>query len=108
MTQPLAAALAASFIIIKSDAVHTRTIPARGERAKMEFREQKAAIEKGEDFPVPFNIQLDDDQRPYPPGRYALDLASVEVNEYGGLKMARRVKLLGPLADDAASKARAA
>lgn len=91
-------------IVIRSDAVHTRTIPARGDRAQINFREQKAAIEKGEDFPVPFNVQLDDDQRPYPPGRYQLDLASVEVNEYGGLKMARRVRLIGPLIDEPKAK----
>lgn len=94
----------ASCILVKSDAVHTRTIPARGDRASISFREQKAAIETGEDFPQPFNIQLADDQRPYPPGRYLLDLASLEVNEYGGLKVGRRVKLLGPLVAAADAK----
>lgn len=102
MTNPLAQAIAC--IIIKSDAVHTREIPARGDRAKITFREQKAAIEKGEDFPVPFNVQLADDQRPYPPGRYSLDLASLEVNEYGSLKMGRRVALV-PLPAAVAAKA---
>ncbi|UNK44018.1 G5P family DNA-binding protein [Luteimonas sp. S4-F44] len=86
-----------SHIIVKSDAVLTRTIPARGDRKEIHFREQKAAIDSGEDFPLPFNVQLDDDQRPYPPGLYQLDLASVEVNEYGGLKFGRRVRLVGPL-----------
>lgn len=85
-----------SHIIVKSDAVNTRTIPARGDRASINFREQKAAIEVGEDFPLPFNIQLDDDQRPYPPGVYQICLSSVEVNQYGGLVMRRRVKLVGP------------
>lgn len=94
----------AAFIIIKSDAVHTRTIPARGDRAQISFREQKAAIETGEDFPQPFNVQLADDQRPYPPGRYTLDLASLEVNEYGSLKLARRINLV-PLPVAAATKA---
>lgn len=93
-----------AYITIKSDAVHTREIPARGDRAKIAFREQKAAIEKGEDFPVPFNIQLADDQRPYPPGRYTLDLASLEVNEYSSLKLARRINLI-PLASGAAAPA---
>lgn len=83
-----------SHIIVKSDAVNTRTIPARGDRAAINFREQKAAIETGEDFPQPFNVQLDDDQRPYPPGSYQLCLTSVEVNQYGGLAMRRRVKLV--------------
>lgn len=85
-----------SHIVIKSDAVRTRTIPARGERAAINFREQKAAIESGEDFPMPFNVQLDDDQRPYAPGLYDLDLGSIQVNQYGSLTMGRRVKLIGP------------
>lgn len=84
-------------ILVKSDAVHTRTIPARGDRASISFREQRAAIERGEDFPQPFNIQLADDQSPYKPGRYTLDLSSLEVNEYGGLRLSRRVRLV-PLA----------
>lgn len=83
-----------SHIIVKSDAVATRTIPARGDRKEINFREQKAAIESGEDFPQPFNVQLDDDQRPYPPGHYQIDLGSIEVNEYGGLKFGRRVRLI--------------
>lgn len=83
-----------SYIIVKSDAVQTRTIPAKGDRAAMHFREQKAAVETGEDFPQPFNISLEDDQRPYPPGAYQLCLSSVEVNQYGGLAMRRRVKLV--------------
>lgn len=89
-----------SYILIKSDAVHTRTIPARGDRASISFREQRAAIERGEDFPQPFNIQLADDQGPYPPGRYTLDLSCLEVNEYGGLRLSRRVRLV-PLATPA-------
>lgn len=89
-----------SHIIIKSDAVQSRVIPARGDRKEITFREQKAAIEDGEDFPRPFNVQLDDDQRPYPPGVYQLNLSSVEVNEYGGLKFGRRVRLVGPLLNE--------
>lgn len=83
-----------SYILIKSDAVHTRTIPARGDRASISFREQRAAIERGEDFPVPFNLPLAEDQPPYKPGRYALDLSSLEVNEYGNLRLGRRVRLV--------------
>lgn len=81
-------------IVVKSDAVETRRIPAKGDRKEIAFREQKAAIETGEDFPQPFNITLDDDQRPYPPGLYQLDLSSIEVNEWKGLKFGRRVKLV--------------
>lgn len=81
-------------IVVKSDAVETRRIPAKGDRKEIAFREQKAAIETGEDFPQPFNITLDDDQRPYPPGLYHLDLSSIEVNEYKGLKFGRRVRLV--------------
>lgn len=84
-------------IVVKSDAVETRRIPAKGDRKEIAFREQKAAIETGEDFPQPFNITLDDDQRPYVPGIYHLDLSCVEVNEYKGLKFGRRVRLVGPL-----------
>lgn len=83
-----------AYIIVVSDAVHTRRIPARGDRAEITFREQRAAIERGEDFPQPFNVQLADDQPPYKPGRYTLDLSSLEVNEYGGLRLGRRVRLV--------------
>jgi hypothetical protein len=91
-------------IVVKSDAVETRNIPARGERKSMTFREQRAAIETGDDFPQPFSITLDDDQRPYAPGLYQLDLSSLEVNEYKGLKVGRCVRLFGPISAAPVSK----
>lgn len=92
-SNPLANPTTDFFIVVKTDAVHPRTIPARGDRAAMHFREQRAAIEKGQDFPVPFNLQLAEDQRPYPPGRYTLDLSCVKVNKYEGLEFDRRISL---------------
>lgn len=81
-------------IIVKSGSAVGRTIPARGDRAAITFKEQQAAIECGEDFPQPFKINLAEDQPPYPPGEYLLDVSSLQVNEYGGLKMARRIALV--------------
>ena len=55
-------------IIIKSGTATPRAIK-RKDGTQVIFNEQKAAIEKGEDFPVPFTISLGDGQPPYPPGR---------------------------------------
>ena len=81
-------------IIVNSANSAVRTIPARGDRAKIQFNEQTCAIETGEEFPRPFRISLDDDQKPYPPGRYYIDPASFVVNKFDSLEMGRRIKLL--------------
>ena len=83
-------------IIIKSGSAVGRTIPARGDRAAITFKEQSAAIECGEDFPKPFKITLADDQPPYPPGDYIVDPSSFQVGKYDNLEVSRRV-LLVPL-----------
>lgn len=82
-----------SHIVIKSGTATPRTIK-RKDGTAMVFREQRAAIEAGEDFPRPFTINLDDDQSPYPPGNYNLDPACLEVGDFDSLKIGRRVKLL--------------
>lgn len=83
----------ANCIVIKTAASAVRTITKR-DGTKVQFNEQTAALEVGEDFPKPFKFTLDDNQQPYPPGRYMLDPASLEVGDYDALKVGRRVKLL--------------
>lgn len=80
-------------IIIKSANSAVRTVP-RKDGTKMQFNEQTAAIESGDEFPRPFKITLDDDQKPYPPGRYYVDPASYVVNKWDGLEFGRRMKLI--------------
>ncbi|MGN7725121.1 single-stranded DNA-binding protein [Luteimonas sp. 22616] len=79
-------------IVIKSGTATPR-IMKRKDGTQVVFKEQSAAIEKGEDFPVPFTINLGDDQPPYPPGRYSLDVSSLEVGDFKSLKVGRRVYL---------------
>ncbi len=80
-------------IIIKSGTATPRVIK-RKDGTQVIFNEQKAAIEKGEDFPVPFTISLGDGQPPYPPGRYLLDVSSLEVGDFDALKVSRRIALV--------------
>lgn len=80
-------------IIIKSGVALPRAIK-RKDGTQMIFTEQKAAIETGEDFPKPFTINLQDGQPPYPPGLYLLDPVSLEVGDFDGLKVARRIVLI--------------
>lgn len=80
-------------IIIKSGTATPRAIK-RKDGTQVIFNEQKAAIEKGEDFPVPFTISLGDGQPPYPPGRYLLDVSSLEVGDFDALKVSRRIALV--------------
>lgn len=79
-------------IIVKSANSAVRTIR-KQDGTKVQFNEQVCAIECGEEFPRPFKITLDDDQKPYPPGVYYVDPVSFTVNKYDGLDMGRRVKL---------------
>lgn len=81
-------------IVVKSANSAVRTIPAREGRAKIQFNEQVCAIETGEEFPRPFRISLDDEQKPYAPGYYYVDPASFVVNKYDSLELGRRIKLL--------------
>ncbi|WP_448673332.1 single-stranded DNA-binding protein [Pseudoxanthomonas mexicana] len=80
-------------IIIKSGTATPRAIK-RKDGTQVIFNEQKAAIEKGEDFPVPFTISLGDGQPPYPPGSYLLDVSSLEVGDFDALKVSRRIALV--------------
>ncbi|MET4727143.1 hypothetical protein ABIE09_000937 [Lysobacter enzymogenes] len=80
-------------IIIKSQNSAVRTVP-RKDGTKMHFNEQSCAIDCGDEFPRPFKINLDDEQKPYPPGTYYVDPSSFEVNKFGSLEMGRRVKLV--------------
>ena len=80
-------------IIIKSGTATPRAIK-RKDGTQVIFNEQKAAIEKGEDFPVPFTISLGDGEPPYPPGRYLLDVSSLEVGDFDALKVSRRIALV--------------
>ena len=88
-------------IIVRSINTSVKTIPARGDRAQMQFTEQTAAIDVGEEFPRPFKLTLEPDQKPYAPGHYCIDPASLVVNKYDALELGRRIKLL-PLPTPAA------
>lgn len=79
-------------IIVKTANSAVRTIN-RKDGTKVQFNEQTAALECGEEFPRPFKFTLDDDQKPYPPGAYYIDPSSFTVNKYDSLEMGRRVKL---------------
>lgn len=81
---------------VMTDQVETRSFPAREGKAAVHFREQKAAILRPGDFPLPFKLTLDDDQQPYKPGTYELCPSSLESNKYGGLDFGRRIRLLTP------------
>jgi len=80
-------------IIIKSGTATPRVIK-RKDGTQVVFKEQRAAIETGEDFPKPFTINLGDDQPPYPPGKYLLDVSSLEVGDFESLKVSRRIHLI--------------
>lgn len=91
-------------IIIKTGTAHPRAIK-RKDGTQVIFNEQKAAIECGEDFPRPFTINLGDGQPPYPPGKYLLDVSSLEVGDFDALKVGRRIALVPiPAATAAAVK----
>lgn len=81
---------------IISENIAVRSFPARDGKAATVFREQKAAIVRPGDFPLPFTIGLDDDQQPYKVGLYDLCPSSLQNNKYGGLEFGRRIRLLTP------------
>ncbi len=82
-----------------TDAVETRSFPAREGKAAVSFREQKAAVIREGDFPLPFKLTLDDDQRPYIPGIYQISPESLESGKFGGLEFGRRIRLVPDLGD---------
>jgi hypothetical protein len=79
---------------IMSSMVNVRSFPARDGKAAMHFREQKAAVVRPNDFPLPFPLSLDEDQPPYSEGFYEIDPASLQLNKFGGLEFGRRIKLI--------------
>lgn len=81
--------------LVMSTAVSTRSFPSREGKPAMNFREQKAAVERPGDFPLPFSISLDEDQNAYPVGEYDIDPSSLQLNKFGGLEFGRRIKLTG-------------
>lgn len=81
---------------ILSETFAVRSFPARDGKAAVNFREQKAAVIRDNDFPLPFIIGLDDDQQPYKVGTYELCPTSLQNNKFGGLEFGRRVRLLTP------------
>lgn len=80
-------------IIIKTAAATIKKIERNG-KPTLYFNEQSAALEVGNDFPKPFKLTLGEGEQPYPPGRYTLDLASLDVGDYEALKVGRNVKLV--------------
>lgn len=88
---------------IISTETSSRSFPAKEGRAEIKFKEQKAAILRNGDFPLPFKFTLDEDQPAYPVGTYELCPTSLESGQYGGLEFGRRIVLIrednNPLAD---------
>lgn len=80
-------------IVIKTQAATIKKIERAG-KPTLIFNEQSAAIETGDDFPKPFKLTLGDGEQPYPPGRYMLDVASLDVGDFQALKVGRSVKLI--------------
>lgn len=80
-------------IIIKTAAATIKKIERNG-KPTLYFNEQSAALEVGNDFPKPFKLTLGEGEQPYAPGRYTLDLASLDVGDYEALKVGRNVKLV--------------
>ncbi|WP_238988319.1 G5P family DNA-binding protein [Xanthomonas albilineans] len=85
-----------------SSVINVRSFPAKEGRAAMHFREQKAAVIRPDDFPLPFPLTLDDDQPPYQEGFYEIDPSSLQLNKFGGLEFGRRIKLIREAARPAA------
>lgn len=82
-----------NLILVKSANSVVKTVR-RKEGSDLHFNEQTCAIETGDEFPRPFKLTLDDDQKPYPPGHYMVDPSSFVVNKYDSLELGRRVKLI--------------
>ena len=78
---------------VLSTEIETRTIPAKEGRAELTFRQQKAAVLRPNDFPLPFKLTLEPDQEPYQPGTYDLSETSLTADEYGALGFSRRIVL---------------
>jgi hypothetical protein len=92
-------------IVVASDKVVPRTITSNKTKNEITFREQRAALAiDGEDFPHPFNINLDKDQPPYPPGKYTLDASCLRVGDFEQLQIGR-LKLLPLVASAPAARA---
>lgn len=66
-------------ILIRSTAVNERVIRTKDGRT-ITFREQKAALDDGGDFPQPFVINLEDRQGPYAVGEYQVNPSSFYVD----------------------------
>ncbi len=51
------------------------------------IRKQQAFVFRpGEQYPDRFQVRLQDDQQPYAPGHYVVDMSSVRVSRYGDLE----------------------
>jgi len=78
--------------ILNGDVI-ARTLPARDGKPSLTFRNQKAAILRPDDFPLPFDLALEENQQPYQKGVYDLCPSSFESGKYGGLQFGRRIKI---------------
>lgn len=92
---------------ILTESVSVRSFPARDGKAAVNFTEQKAAVIRDGDFPLPFTIGLDEGQQPYKVGTYELCPTSLQSGKFGGLEFGRRIKLLTPSPTPGAAPVRA-
>ena len=81
-------------VIIINNGTSKPRVMKRKDGTQVIFNEQRAAIERGEDFPLPFTINLQEGQAPYPAGRYLLDPASLEVGDFDSLRLGRKIELV--------------
>lgn len=84
-------------IVVKSSTINVKKIERAGKPTLL-FNEQSAAIDNGGDFPKPFKFSLAHGENAYPPGRYLLDVASLDVGDFDSLVMGRNLKLV-PIPD---------
>lgn len=79
------------YVEIKS----TNTVNPRDYKGITYAEQQAALVIPGEDYPVPFNLNVAQD-KPHPVGKYSLAAASFHTDKFKNLKM-DRVRLGTPL-----------
>jgi helix-destabilizing protein len=84
-------------IEVKSDAVETRSGIAQKTQKPYSIRTQEAYAHTVDPsgairpYPERIALQLDDDQKPFPPAMYMLQPSSVYVGDFGRLNLGRPV-----------------
>lgn len=88
-------------IVVKDTHVHERNI--NGQNGPRIIREQRAALDQGDGYELPFRIGLGTGPV-YPVGSYDLDPECFSLGRYGDLELSRYIKLR-PVAEQRAKAA---